>query len=313
MKGFPLEPELIPIPIVLNIRLDEDCMYKVDEDYVQFLGRTLDKEKKISGRRKGKNKLDNVVCWDKFGSAAILKDGGIPPDWIVSIKCPHVPTPLEAENVFEFLSLDPAGASNGHWQKVPKELSKETPFGYSMQMIIDDMFKLAYAYDLSGQCQPLQKHAYDISGQRQPSLQNMSLGEAFESMMKHEFLDGSNAPYNTVYTTPSYLLAHGTGIPPWSIVAAELRSFDGKDLVATNIVTLASSSTNIGTSLTGAPSDWDILDPKAPGLRWFKGAPEDYTATEKHANLKAGYAIILFHCAHYLIESTGGQGRPLPL
>ncbi len=77
MKGFPLEPELIPIPIVLNIRLDEDCMYKVDEDYVQFLGRPLDKEKKISGRRKGKNKIDNVVCWDKFGSAAILKDGGI--------------------------------------------------------------------------------------------------------------------------------------------------------------------------------------------------------------------------------------------
>jgi hypothetical protein len=238
----------------------------------------------------------------------ILKDGGIPPDCIVSIQCPHVPPPLEA---FAFLSLDLTSASNGCWHKI-KELSKEMPFGYSMQMIIDDMFKLVYAYDLLGQCQPLQKYAYYILGQRQPSLQNMSLGEAFESMMKHEFLDGSKALYNTVYTMPSNVLAYGTGFPPGSIVEAELRSFDGKDLVPTNIASLASSSTNIGTSLTGAPSDWDILDPKAPGLRGFEGETEDYTTTEKHAQLKAGYARLLFDWAHYLIESTGGQGRPLP-
>jgi hypothetical protein len=43
-NGLPFKPELIPLPIVLNIRLDDDCMSKADEDYAQFLGRVLERE-----------------------------------------------------------------------------------------------------------------------------------------------------------------------------------------------------------------------------------------------------------------------------
>jgi hypothetical protein len=176
--GFPVEPDLVPIPIVINIRLQEDCMFKADEDYVAWDKTVRKATEKSIGRKGGKKKKEDDDIWNKFGSASILREGGIPPDWIESIECPHVLHSLDAEKAFEFLNLDPTDPSfNGRWNLVPMAIDQEKQFGRSMQAIMDDMFKLVYAYDLTPPA----------------LLENISLKEAFESMKKYEFLSGSPA------------------------------------------------------------------------------------------------------------------------
>lgn len=69
-------------PVVLNICLREDCHYIADEDFVP-----QDADGSIP-RSRLEEMADKV--WSNYGSAAILREGGIPSSWIESFEYPQM-------------------------------------------------------------------------------------------------------------------------------------------------------------------------------------------------------------------------------
>ncbi|MBT4611769.1 MAG: hypothetical protein HOC05_17135 [Gemmatimonadetes bacterium] len=71
-----------PIPVVLNITLGEDCTFIADEDFVALEADGSVKTDSLETRA--------ADVWDRFGSAALTRPGGIPPDWIDSFEYPQL-------------------------------------------------------------------------------------------------------------------------------------------------------------------------------------------------------------------------------
>ena len=62
-------------------------------------------------------------------------------------------------------------------------------------------------------------------------------------------------------------------------------------------------------SLSGNPDDWASLDPKAPGLCWFKDCPSDAEPPYGPGMLRAGYARVLFSFVSYFTSAFGMQAK----
>ncbi|WP_043516926.1 hypothetical protein, partial [Halomonas sp. BC04] len=82
------------IPIVINIRLEEDCLVVADEDFVLLdqydqHGMTLRSPKYISALLKA-TREEGLNTWNKYGSAGIVRPGGLPCTWIQSFEHPKL-------------------------------------------------------------------------------------------------------------------------------------------------------------------------------------------------------------------------------
>lgn len=201
---------------------------------------------------------------------------------------------LQIVDAYEFLSLSENWPEiNGHWERVPEAIVANESFGRSMQMVLDDMLKLVYAYDLS--------YGYsELKG-------GESLVQAFNLMDKYELLKDSPAPFNTVYVSPLFLLGIGTGIPKKLGDAM----ISGSALKSPEFLALR---TSLGSSLSGTSADWKLFDPSLAGLE-VEEAIEDVVWSDEEwvAHLKACYVRLLFHCAMKLIELAGLNARELPV
>lgn len=85
IKSLELAEAPIDLPIVLRIRLKEDCELYADEDYVQDgaipVGQKVPQELLISDAKR---------VWDKWQTGCIIRGEGIPSDWIETIEYPRL-------------------------------------------------------------------------------------------------------------------------------------------------------------------------------------------------------------------------------
>lgn len=92
IKTFELTDAPLDLPVVLRIRIKEDCELYGDEDYVQDgaipVGQKVPTELLISDAKR---------VWDKWQTGCLIRSGGIPADWIEAIEHPRLGT-LEASN-----------------------------------------------------------------------------------------------------------------------------------------------------------------------------------------------------------------------
>ena len=277
-SGFSLDPELVPIPVVLNIRLQEDCVLAPDEDYLKL------------GKQYIESKNGDVVeeLWRKFGSGAILRDGGLPADWIESVECPHVPTALCLERAFCLDMVDLQCNSHGNWPAMPILYSAIAREGIgcnsavledlgcssadllndrdSLKQVVDDVFKLIHAYALAQtDDKAIETHA---------------------SIEKYESDDGDAVAYVTPLLSGPFELGRRR--------KDDSETWRGR---------------SIGITLSGKPPDWDLLNPDDPRLTWFDHSLEE-SRTKKIAQLKAGYARLLWDCARFfltVLKLTGSK------
>jgi len=271
--GFSLDPELVPLPVVLNIRLQEDCVLGPDEDYLKLAKR--------HGYIESKNGDVVEELWRKFGSGAILRDGGLPADWIESVECPHVPSALCLERAYGLGMMDPQYKSHGPWLAMPasysviasmREALEELGCSSadllddreSLKLMVDDVFKLIHAYALTEtDDKAIKTHA---------------------SIEKFESDDGTGV----AYVTPLLSGPFDFGRRSWM----DSETQHGR---------------SIGITLSGIPPDWDLLNPDDPRLTYFDPSLDE-SRTEKMARLKAGYACLLWDCIRFFLKALKLQG-----
>lgn len=63
---------------------------------------------------------------------------------------------------------------------------------------------------------------------------------------------------------------------------------------------------SIGITLSGKPPDWDLLNPDDPRLMFDPSSEE--SRTEKMAQLKVGYARLLWDCVRFFLIALNLQG-----
>ena len=270
--------------MVLNIRLQEDCVLGPDEDYLKLATRY--------GYIESKNGDVDEDLWRKFGSGAILRDGGLPADWIESVECPHVPTALCLERAFCLDMLDHQCKSHGNWHAMPILYSAIAREGIgctsaaacyqledlgcssadllndrdSLKQVVDDVFKLIHAYALAQtDDKAIETHA---------------------SIEKYESDDGDAVAYVTPLLSGPFELGRRR--------KDDSETWRGR---------------SIGITLSGKPPDWDLLNPDDPRLTWFDHSLEE-SRTTKIAQLKAGYARLLWDCARFfltVLKLTGSK------
>ena len=278
-SGFSLDPDLVPLPVVLNIRLQEDCVLGPDEDYLW-----LDEE---LGKRYTESKNSDAVkeLWLKFGSGAILRDNGLPAEWIESVECPHVPTALCLERAFALNMVATSGffkmIGHGRWDDMPllyttaassREIREALGCSSAdllndretLKLMVDDVFKLIHAYALT--------QTNDKAAKMHASIEKFDDGAA------------------VAYVTPLLSSFLPLGKSPKVDDLGKPRS------------------RSIGIMLSGKPSDWDVLNPDDPRLEWF----EEQSRTEKMAGLKAAYSRLLWDCCQFFLIALKLQPRRLP-
>eukprot|EP00966_Prymnesium_polylepis_P191571 4439408-Prymnesium_polylepis.1 len=138
--GFEWDPAKVPLPVVLNIRLQEECVLGPDEDYLKLDKELMKQFKKTATRGNAVERL-----WQKYGSGAIMRENGIPATWIESVECPHVPTAtcLERACTNGILPSPQSLQPYGRWDRIPavRDTFVEGD-AQSLQELMDDAFKL---------------------------------------------------------------------------------------------------------------------------------------------------------------------------
>lgn len=85
IKELALADAPVELPVVLSIRLKEDCLIFADEDYVDDgaipVGEKVPDNLLVSDARR---------VWDKWQTGCIMRNDGIPPDWIETVEYPRL-------------------------------------------------------------------------------------------------------------------------------------------------------------------------------------------------------------------------------
>ncbi len=261
-SDFGTLPDLIPLPVVLSIKIQEDCPFVADEDYLQV-------DEDLKGQP--------AQAWVKYGSIAIRRNGGIPAAWIESVECPHVLSEsaiMLAMTEIHAMALGPVGK----WELVPliisslkRANSRDIVHWQSLRTLMDDVYKLVYAYDLC------------------PSPESAQVSSLlwFESMTTVE------TDATLMYLTPSTRVVlgdthqasgwlHQEGYPPTAL------------------------QTPLVSKLTGVPSEWSAcfaVPVKGAGFARPKKMPRK-VQDQRTAMLKAAYARVLMDLCTFFVTGT---------
>ena len=270
----------VPLPIVLNIRLKENCSLLYDEDYykidkeLQMLypdaetgskeyekaAKKFKKLKEWNSSQSVRSNENNVTkaIWDQYGTGVITRMNGIPASWIESVECPHCLTP-QTMAVLKY-----EGPRTVNWDRMLingfGSTSHDEEALKDMKMLMEDVYKMVYAYDLSG------------------TQLNTPL-QSFEAMQVIEQTD------SITYLSPTNRM----------VVEPLARKISGSlkgDCVAGD-----SFCRSLVPNLTGNPSNWEIYplsSTKDVGCGWDDDAMKTFW--------KNHYAVILNDCIQFSLS-----------
>lgn len=154
--------EEIPLPVVITIELQEDCVFHADEDYVRQEIH-FPRSKGMYSRKTSRNNLPRSCLspagseaseteirqiaqshaedfWEQYGSACIFPPSpqdGIPADWIVSVECVQPMGAMNLDMVVCANMCEPAAMSMG-WitGEIPSECTGGQDYDQSEKSIL---------------------------------------------------------------------------------------------------------------------------------------------------------------------------------
>jgi hypothetical protein len=113
----------ITLPIILNIRLGEDCILYADEDFVD--NGNISSDEKIPEDRLI-SEAEGV--WNNWQTGCLIRAEGIPPEWIKEIEYPELSKPQAVHRNSKQLTSDcdyfASGLRQSYLKKNPKPISK---------------------------------------------------------------------------------------------------------------------------------------------------------------------------------------------
>jgi hypothetical protein len=125
---------LITLPVVLTIRLEEDCTLYADEDFVDNgkvpFDEKIPEQKLVS---------EAETVWNNYQTGCVIRDGGIPPNWIKEIEYPELSKPKILNRPSKQLTSDcdffASGLRQSFLKKQPKPILKSLQKRYRTQKL----------------------------------------------------------------------------------------------------------------------------------------------------------------------------------